>query len=81
MGKEQMRTTALMEFNALEKWEARVRESLEDMHLGLESQNDAPQDDEERREQFNLKRQIVLALVDKVVIGKDRQLKVYSGLM
>jgi len=46
------------------------------MRLGLESLNDAPRDDEERREQFNLKRQIVLALVDKVKIDKNRQMKV-----
>ena len=46
------------------------------MRLGLESLNDAPLDDEERREIFQVKRKIVLDLVVKVKIGKNREMNV-----
>lgn len=50
------------------------------LKLGLESLNDAPQSDEGRHHIFQLKRQIVQSLVDKVLIEKDRTLKVVIKL-
>jgi hypothetical protein len=49
---------------------------LEDIRLGLESLNTAPQTDEERREQFELKKRIVKTLVGRVTIHKDRSLEI-----
>jgi hypothetical protein len=43
---------------------------------GLEKLNAAPQTDEERHEQFEIKRTTVNHLVEQVLIQKDRQLKI-----
>ncbi len=64
------------EIVALTDWEDKVREYLADLHAGLESINTPPQGDEEAHEQFLIKRQTVLTLVDHVHITRDRQLKV-----
>src|SRR5271157_5271546 len=51
-----------------------------DLQVGIDSRNAAPQNDEERQEIFNLKRNIVLALVQKVTIDRDRELTVHFNL-
>ena len=61
---------------SLNNWEDKVQEYIGDLQIGLESLNAAPQDKEERREIFEAKREIVQTLVEKVLIGKDRKMKV-----
>jgi len=57
-------------------WEEKARQYFEDLQVGLESLNTAPQNDEERQEIFTHKRQIVQTLIERVEIKKDRELKV-----
>jgi len=64
----------------LQRWEAAAREYLADIQAGLEFLNAEAQTDEEWREQFEAKRQIVNTLVEKVLIGKDRQIQVVCRL-
>jgi DNA invertase Pin-like site-specific DNA recombinase len=66
--------SAAVELAALEGWEDQVREYLADIRAGLDSLNVPPQNDEEAREQFELRRQIVTTLVERVHIGKGRKL-------
>jgi len=66
--------------NFLQNWDGRVREYFVDLQVGLESLNAAPRSDEERQEIFNLKRNIVLALVQKVTIDRNRELTVHFNL-
>jgi site-specific DNA recombinase len=70
----------VIKLSTLNNWEDAAIEYLEDLKLGIESLNVAPQSDEERHEIFQLKRQIVQTLVDKVLIEKDRALKVVIKL-
>jgi site-specific DNA recombinase len=65
------------ELSEISDWEENFREYLEDLRVGLESLNAAPQTDEERREQFELKRKFVQSVVDKVTINKERELQVW----
>lgn len=65
-----------VELQALENWEERVREYLADLRAGIESLNVPPQDDEEAHQQFEDRQRIVLTLVERVHIGKDRKLEV-----
>ncbi len=61
---------------ALEDWEETTREYLSDLASGLKWLNAAPQNNEERHQKFLLKRRLVKLLVEKVEIGKDRQISV-----
>lgn len=61
-------------------WEGRAREFLGNLRLGLEKLNAAPSSEEERHEQFVIKRQVVSVLVEKILIQKDRELKVILHL-
>lgn len=61
---------------ALGDWEGRARDYLQGMREGVEWLDAAPESDQERREQFRIKRGIVEALVNRVDIGKGRELKV-----
>ena len=63
--------------SALDNWESVAREHLGDLQVGLETLNAAPQTEEERRETFQAKRKTVQALIEKVLIGKDRKLAVF----
>jgi chromosome segregation ATPase len=67
---------AAVELQALEDWEAQVREYLANLQAGVESLNTPPQNDEEAQQQYEDKRRIVQTLVERVQIGKDRELKV-----
>lgn len=62
--------------SALNQWEEHAREYFADLKVGLLELNTVPQTDEERLEQFELKRKIVNTLVEKVYIHKDRSLEV-----
>jgi hypothetical protein len=64
----------------LDGWEAKAREYFEDLYVGPELLNAAPQTDEERHEIFLQKRRTVLALVDKIFIEKDRSLRIVFKL-
>jgi site-specific DNA recombinase len=66
----------LLDFQPLAGWEEKARIYLEDMRQALEWLNAAPQDDEERREQFAEKKRIIRLLVDHVQVDRNRDLKV-----
>jgi hypothetical protein len=65
-----------LDFSNLGNWEARVEAYFADLREWLTSLNVSPETDEERKEQFHLKRQIVLNLVERVTIRRNRKLKV-----
>jgi hypothetical protein len=65
---------------ALEGWEIQARAYIAELREGLEMINAVPQSDEERRQLFEAKRQIVRTLVEKVLIEKDRTLRVIFHL-
>lgn len=62
--------------SAFDGWEDAARAYLAILSDGLAELDANPETDEERRELFAMKRDIVLALVDRVQIGKDRELVV-----
>ncbi|RXL94752.1 hypothetical protein EO238_30410, partial [Citrobacter sp. AAK_AS5] len=51
--------------SALNQWEEHALEYFSDLKVGLLELNTVPQTDEERLEQFELKRKIVNTLVEK----------------
>ncbi len=68
------------QLSALEGWESKVYEYFQDLQVGLESLHAAPKTDEERREIFKIKRQVVQTLVERVEILNDRDLKIVFRL-
>jgi site-specific DNA recombinase len=70
----------IVDLRLLDNWDDKVREYFRDLQEGIESLNTAPQSDEERREIFEYKRRIVLLLVEKVTISKDRELQIIFRL-
>jgi site-specific DNA recombinase len=74
--RDMIHLSEVIDFTRLEDWEGKVCEYLSDLQLGLESLNAAPRNKEERHEIFKIKKKIVETLVEKVLIGKDRQMKV-----
>jgi hypothetical protein len=67
----------IVKLGALEGWEDEAREYLADIQAALEWHNkSAPQSEEERREMFEEKREIVKTLVKRVDITRDRDLQV-----
>jgi len=62
--------------SALDHWEEQARECFADLKVGLLELNTVPQTDEERLEQFELKRRFVNTLVERVTIRKDRSLEI-----
>ena len=61
-------------------WEELALEHLMNLQAGLSSLSEGSLNEEEKKEQFQLKREFVLALVEKVLIGKDREMKVMFKL-
>jgi site-specific DNA recombinase len=61
---------------ALGDWEAQARTYIGGLRSSIEWLNAVPQTEEERREQFEAQRQIVKMLVQKVLIAKDKSLRV-----
>jgi site-specific DNA recombinase len=66
----------VIQLSQMAEWEEITRQHITDAQKGLEELNVEPQDDAERQRQFELKRDLVLSLVDKVHIGKDRKIEV-----
>jgi hypothetical protein len=64
----------------LDDWESKTREYLNDLRAGLEWLNAVPNNDEERHQQFELKRRVVKTLVEKVMINKEREMRVVFRL-
>ena len=63
--------------NALNDWEAEFTVYLADLRAGIdELKSAAPQNDEERRAVFLLKKQTIDTLVERVPISKNREIKV-----
>ena len=73
-------TRDVLSLAALEDWESQARQYISDLRASLEWLDAIPQNDEERRQQFEMKRQIVKSLVEKIVIEKDRNLRVVFHL-
>jgi len=78
--KELMALGEVARLNGLDDWEEVAREYLASLRDGLEELNSTPETKEERLELFEMKRKIILALVEKVLIGKDRKLTVIFRL-
>jgi site-specific DNA recombinase len=65
---------------ALDDWEEAVQDYFTDLWCGIESLEDEPTTDEERKELFALKRRAVLSLVERVLMGKDREMQIVFKL-
>jgi hypothetical protein len=72
--------TASSQFVKVEDLESRVRVYLEDVRFGISALDAEPTTEEERVEQYRLKRQAVKTLVERVNIDKDRNLEVVIKL-
>ena len=68
--------SAVAHLTAMADWENQARQYIGGLRSSIEWLNAVPQTDEERREQFEMKRQIVQMLVQKVLIAKDKSLRV-----
>jgi len=62
--------------SSLDHWEECAREYFADLVVGLAELKIVPQSDEERLNQFELKRMAVNTLVEEILIRKDRSLDV-----
>jgi hypothetical protein len=78
--REMMTMSETARLSALDNWEDTAREYLATLYEGLEELDAKPETEEEQHELFQMRRQIVLALVEKVMIGKDRKLTVVFKL-
>jgi hypothetical protein len=78
--REMMTISETARLSALDNWEDTAREYLATLYEGLEELNAEPETEEDRHELFQMRRQMVLALVEKVLIGKDRKLTVVFKL-
>jgi site-specific DNA recombinase len=78
--REMMTMSETARLSALDNWEDTAREYLATLYEGLEELNAEPETKEDCHELFQMRRQIVLALVEKVLIGKDRKLTVVFKL-
>lgn len=70
----------LFEIAEINDWETASQAYLEDLRNGVLSLNAQPETDKARKEVFEVKRQVVLGLVERVEIGKDRKMKVIFKL-
>ena len=64
------------DIDGLDDWEVAVTKYLADLRLGLALVNKEPETEKEKLEQFQLRRKLVLELVEKVEIKKDREMEV-----
>jgi site-specific DNA recombinase len=78
--RELTNSNAIYDVASLEDWESTARAYLEDLWLGIVSLTIEPESDEEKQEQFQLKRKTVLGVVDRIEIGKDRNMKIVFKL-
>jgi len=66
-----------IDIDSLDEWETKFEEYLADLKAGLdELKNAAPQNDEERRHVFLLKKQMIDTLVERATINKNREIQV-----
>lgn len=73
---EMAELSEIVHLTALADWETQARRYIGGLRSSIEWLNAVPQTDEERREQFETKRQIVKMLVQKVLTKKDKTLRV-----
>jgi hypothetical protein len=73
---EMTELSEIVHLAALADWETRAHRYIGGLRSSIEWLNAAPQTDEERREQFEMKRQIVKMLVQKILINKDKSMRV-----
>ena len=78
--RELMSRGQVLNIDNLDDWESRITEYFADLREGVASLNIPPTNEDERKEQFTLKRRVVLDLVDRVTIGPNRKLKVNMRL-
>jgi hypothetical protein len=71
---------AIHEMRLLDNWEKIAVEYLANLHAGLGSLNETPTTDEEKKGRFQLKREMVLMLVEKVLIKEERKMEVIFKL-
>lgn len=64
----------------IDNWEELALEHLVNLQVGLDSLSQEAMSEEVEKEQFQLKREVVLALVEKVLIGKNRKMQVIFKL-
>ena len=64
----------------LANWEQAVQDYFLALQAGMQELDATPTDPEVERKQFELKREIVKALVEKVIIGKGRKMSVVFRL-
>jgi hypothetical protein len=69
---EMLNVSEVARLSAFGNWEDVAREYLSSLHDGLEELNTEPETEEERHELFEMRRKIVLALVEKVLITRDK---------
>jgi len=70
----------VLQTKRLKDWEEITKDYLNDLKAGLEWLKIAPLNEEERVQKFNLKQRLVRVLVEKIVIGKDRQITITLAL-
>jgi hypothetical protein len=75
MRQEMAALSEIVHLAALADWETQARRYIEGLRSSIEWPNAVPQTDEERREQSEMKRQIVKMLVQKALIRKDKTLR------
>ena len=78
--KELATSQEIVNLAELGNWEQYAREYLEDVHASIEITKAVPQSEEERHGLFEIKRQIVQQLVERVEIDKDRNLTLFIRL-
>ncbi len=69
-------TQDILSLADVEDWETQARRYLADLRASLKWLDAVPENDGVRRRQFEIKRQVVKTLVEKVLIEKDRTLRV-----
>jgi len=74
--REIARLGAAVDLAGLTRWEEIVTGYLADLREGLAALDTLPETEEEERARFDVRRQIVEGLVERVTIGRDRELTV-----
>ncbi len=74
--REIARLGAAVDLAGLARWEEVVTGYLADLREGLAALDSTPAGEEEERARFELRRQIVEGLVERMTIGRDRELTV-----
>lgn len=79
--KRELSTAAtIYEIGNIDNWETAAQAYLEDLWYGALSLATEPETEEAQKEVFEMRRRVVLGLVERVEIGKDRKMKVVFKL-